>query len=206
MFAKLTSTVILASTLLAGVSAKPVPYTRDIVARDMSFDNWGGISSLANFDNFYGESNFCGTIQSQTIVEQQSEVVCHSESIEIIQQRLLVLQEMAKRIITEQICEVETQTIVFQQITASFSSFSSDLSRSSGRSVGYDSGIAGHFGSLMNSDGSLSSNDLGFSGQSLGSQTVVPSGNNWNGSSSPASVGAAFSAAQQAVNTSPQSQ
>lgn len=73
------------------------PLTNYLVARDMSFDNWGGISSLANFDNFYGESNFCGTIQSQTIVEQQSEVVCHSESIEIIQQRLLVLQEMAKR-------------------------------------------------------------------------------------------------------------
>lgn len=65
-----------------------------------SFDNWGGISSLSNFDNFYGVDNFRGSEFEQTIVQEtetQTELVCHSESIEIIQQRLLVLQEMAKR-------------------------------------------------------------------------------------------------------------
>jgi len=204
MFAKLT-TVVLASALLAGVSAKPLPYSRGLVVRTgmpQSFDNWGGISSLSGFDNFYGSDNFAGEISSQTVVEQSEEVVCHSESVEIIQQRLLVLQEMAKRIITEQICEVETQTIVFQQFSASLGSFSSDLGRTSGRHVGYDSGISSHLGSIVNSDGSLSSNDLGFSGQSCGSQTVVPSGSNWNSSSSPASVGSALSAAQAAVNAS----
>jgi len=206
MFAKLASAVVLASALVAGVSAKPLPLNRGLATRDFgishSFDNWGGISSLSGFDNFYGSDNFVGEISSQTVVEQSEEVVCHSESIEIIQQRLLVIQEMAKRIITEQICEVETQTIVFQQFTASFSSFSDDLRRTSGRSVGFDSGISSHFGDIVGSDGSLTSNDLGFSGQSAGSQTVVPSGNNWNAQTSPSSVGAAFDATQAAINSS----
>ena len=64
---------------------------------DISFDNWHGISSFDGFDNFYGADNFIGTVTSHTIVEQDQEVVCHSLSIEIVQQRLLVLQEMAKR-------------------------------------------------------------------------------------------------------------
>jgi len=204
MFAKLTSAIVLASALVAGVSAKPLPLNKGLVARGgpQSFNNWGGISSLSGFDNFYGSDNFAGSIESQTVVENQEEVVCHSESVTIIQQRLLVLQEMAKRIITEQICEVETQTVVFQQFTASFSSFSSDLSHTSGRSVGYDSGITSHFGDIEGSDGSLTSNDLGFSGQSAGSQTVVPSGNNWNAQTSPSSVGAAYSDCQAAISAS----
>jgi len=64
----------------------------------MSFNNWMGISSLSGFDNFYGSDNFSGHMSSsQIIVEHEQQLVCHSESVEIIQQRLLVLQEMAKR-------------------------------------------------------------------------------------------------------------
>jgi len=200
MFAKLF-TFIAASAMVLGAISTPVKRHSS-----MSFDNWGGISSLSGFDNFYGSDDFSGSSFSTTVVEQQQELVCHSESIEIIQQRLLVLQEYAKRIITEQICEVETQTIVFQQFSASFSSFSSDLLRQSGRSVGYDSGIASHFSSLQNSDGSLSNNDLGFSGHDLGSHYVSVQGSNWNSQTSPASAGAAFSAAQSASSqSSPQS-
>lgn len=55
------------------------------------------MSSFSGFDNFYGSDNFIGTVTSQTVVEQDQELVCHSLSIEIIQQRLLVIQEMAKR-------------------------------------------------------------------------------------------------------------
>lgn len=55
-----------------------------------------GIKSLSGFDNFYGSDNFSGEI-SKTVIVKEQEVVCHSESVEIIQQRLLVLQEMAKR-------------------------------------------------------------------------------------------------------------
>jgi hypothetical protein len=39
------------------------------------------------------------------------------------------------RIITEQICETETQTIVFEQYYASLGGFSHDLTRNSNRHV-----------------------------------------------------------------------
>lgn len=209
MFAKLFN-VLAVSAMIAGVVSKPLPRFQAraeevaaIAARNSySFDNYGGISSLSGFDNFYGSDNFGGDIQSQIIVEQQEQVVCRSESIEIIQQRLLVLQEMAKRIITEQICEVETQTIVFEQFRSSISSFGHDISRHSSRSVGYDQSISGHYNNIVNSDGSLSNNDLGFNGQNNGQSTVVPSGGNWNSNSSPALVSAAHNATRAALSHS----
>ncbi|KIK64525.1 hypothetical protein GYMLUDRAFT_195508, partial [Collybiopsis luxurians FD-317 M1] len=166
----------------------------------VSFDNWGSISSFDNFDNFYGVENFSGEISSSVVVQQQVEV-CQSVSIEIVQQKLLVLQEIAKRIVTEQVCEVETQTVVFQQFIASCSHFSSDLLRTSGVDVGYDSAIAGYYGDLFESDGSLSTSDLGFSGSSLGQSYVVPTGSNWNSATSPSSVGSAYSAALSAASS-----
>ena len=125
MFAKLAATLVVAlSTFSTSVAAAPtaastselgmeaffitltfqrnLTFSRpSLVARDpsQSFNNWGGISSLSGFDNFYGSGNFDNSHFSQssiTVVKQQ-EVVCRSESIEIIQQRLLILQEVAKR-------------------------------------------------------------------------------------------------------------
>ncbi|KAF8158111.1 hypothetical protein B0H34DRAFT_442184 [Crassisporium funariophilum] len=198
MFGKLFK-FVLASAVIGSVAATPVPTSSGLVARgSYSFDNWGGFSSLSGFDNFYGSDNFIGSISSQTIVEQDQELVCHTESVEIIQQRLLVLQEMAKRIITEQICEVETQTVVFEQFHASLGLFSHDLRRTSGHHVGFDSSISNHFSDIVSSDSSLSANDFGFSGHDLGSNTVVVGGSNWDASTSPASVGAAYSAAHAA--------
>lgn len=194
MFAKLF-TFIAASAMVLGAVSGPV-------ARSMSFDNWRGMSSLSGFDNFYGSNDYSGSSFSTTVIEEKEEIVCHTETIEIIQQRLLILQEMAKRIITEQICEVETQVIVLEQFHSSISSFSSDLLRKSGRSVGYDSGIASHYGDIQDSNGSLSSNDLGFSGHNLGQQYVAVGGSNWNSHSSPSSVGAAYSAALSAAGSS----
>ncbi|KAF8968108.1 hypothetical protein BDZ97DRAFT_1916332 [Flammula alnicola] len=205
MFAKFASIVIVAvSALSSGVFAAAIPSaSTDLVVRGgvHSFDNYGGYQSLSGFDNFYGSNNFDNSQFSEssiTIVKEQ-ELVCHSQSIEIIQQRLLVLQEMAKRIITEQVCEVETQTVVFEQFHSSLHGFSRDLRRFSGRGVGYDSGIASHFSSFYNSDGSLSTSDFGFSGHDLGSSYVVPTGSNWNDAHSHVSVNSAYSAARSAV-------
>jgi len=203
MFAKFATAVIFALSVFSGISAAALPVENtDLVARgSRSFDNYGGFSSMSNFDNFYGSGNFDNShfsSSSITVVKQEQELVCHSESIEIIQQRLLVLQEMAKRIITEQICEVETQTIVFEQFHSSLHGFSRDLRRFSGRDVGYDSSIASHFSNFYNSDGSLSTSDFGFSGSSLGHSYFVPSGNNW-GRNSQVSVDNAYSSARSAV-------
>jgi hypothetical protein len=203
MFAKLAATVIVALSAFS-VSAAPVAESTDLAVRygsDHSFDNYGGISSFNGFDNFYGSDNFDNShfSESSITVVKETEVVCHSESIEIIQQRLLVLQEMAKRIITEQICEVETQTVVFEQFYSSLHGFSRDLRHDSHRDVGYDSGISSHFSNFYNSDGSLSNDDWGFSGSNLGSSYVVPSGSNW-GDNSFVSVGNAYKAARSAVS------
>jgi len=200
MFAKISKITAIAS-LVACVAAKPVPVHQELAARGYSFDNWGGFSSFAGFDNFYGSDNFVGSFSTSetTVTAETSELVCHSESVVIIQQRLLVLQEMAKRIITEQVCEVETQTVVFEQFHASLGLFSGDLRRTSGRSVGFDSSIASHFSSIEESDSSLSTEDFGFSGHDLGSNYVFPTGSNWDASTSPASVGAAYSAAISAI-------
>jgi hypothetical protein len=203
MFAKIFKIAVLAAALVGGASAKPIALNRgsDLSARhsSFSFDNYDGISSFNGFDNFYGSDNFIGSFSTSTEVATTSELVCHSESIEIIQQRLLVLQEMAKRIITEQVCEVETQTVVFEQFYASLGGFSSDLRHVSGRHVGFDSSIASHFSDIVDESDSLTVNDFGFSGHDLGSNYVFPTGSNWNPATSPASVGAAFSAARSAI-------
>jgi len=198
MFAKF-SALFVAVALATGVTSAPTFKSNALAARGQSFDNWGGISSLSGFDNFYGSDDFAH-LQNfhQTVVKQDSTLVCHSEQVTIIQQRLAVLQEMAKKIITEQICEVETQTIVFQQYYASLGGFSHDLTRSSGRSSGYDYDIASHYQDFYNSDGTLSNYDFNFTGSDIGSNYYVPTGDNWNQNSSPSSVGSAYQAAQAA--------
>ncbi|KAJ3730293.1 hypothetical protein C8R42DRAFT_637072 [Lentinula raphanica] len=203
MFAKITITLFTLSALASNALGAPFnPQTQSLNRRHFSFDNWGGISSFSGFDNFYGVDNFSGIVSDQVVAEQQEEVVCHAVDIEIVQQKLLVLQEMAKQIITEQVCEVETQTVVFQQFLSSCSHFSSDLLRTSGHQVGYDSAIVSHYGSFFNADGSLSTYDLGFSGSDVGQSVVVPSGSNWNIATSPVSAGNAFNAALSAATGS----
>jgi len=199
MFAKFAAPFV-AVALATGVMSSPVAYKSNnaLAARGQSFESWGGISSLHGFDNFYGSNDFSHSHNFNTVVvKQDSELVCHSETVVIIQQRLAVLQEMAKKIILEQICEVETQTIVFQQYYASLGGFSHDLTRNSNRHVGYDNNIVSHYGDFYNSDGTLSNYDFGFSGSDIGSNYYVPS-NNWNQNTSPSSVGSAYQAAQAA--------
>jgi len=200
MFAKIALSLLSISALASSAFAAPVnPQTQSLARRYTSFDNWDGISSLSGFDNFYGSDNFSGEVSTQVVAEE-TDVVCESVSITIIQQKLLVLQEMARQIITEQICEVETQTIVFQQYLSSVSHFSDDIMHTSGLSAGYDSSIVSHYSDLYNSDGSLSTYDLGFSGSDAGQSVVVPSGTNWDDSTSPSSVQSAYIAAQSAIS------
>ena len=102
------------------------------------------------------------------------------------------------RIITEQVCEVETQTVVFEQFHSSLGLFSHDLRRTSGLHVGFDGGITSHFSDFFEEDGSLSADDFGFSGRDLGSNTVIIGGSNWDTETSPESVALAYSASRSA--------
>jgi len=204
MFAKFAASFVTVSALATGVMSGPLAHrsNNEIVARGgpASFNNYGGFSSMGNFDNFYGPDDFSHSKHFSTTVTQDSSVlVCHSETITIVQQRLAVLQEMAKKIITEQICEVETQTIVFNQYYSSLGGFKYDLGRTSGRAAGYDGSIASHYQDIYNSDGSLSNDDMGFSGSSIGANYYTPS-SNWVDGTSPASVGNAYQVSQAATN------
>ncbi|KAL0954956.1 hypothetical protein HGRIS_003888 [Hohenbuehelia grisea] len=197
MFAKFSQLFTLAAVATSAFAAPLYPKElTGLTARTIhSFNSWGGHRSLDNFDNFYGSDNFDGSVHFSQVVKEEKHVVCHAQQVEIIQQRLVILQEMAKKIITEQVCEVETQVVVFQQFHASLGSFHHDLRRESGHQVGYDSSIVSHYGDILGSDGSVSSNDFGFSGKDIGQNSVIPSGSNWNDASSPSSVGDAYTAA-----------
>ncbi|KAJ7739754.1 hypothetical protein DFH07DRAFT_839767 [Mycena maculata] len=209
---------ILFLTLLSSeVMSKPLSYRRDqaiklrnapnlvLQARanssnsSVSFDNWNNISALQGFDEFNGQNNFNGSQNSQTIVIQETETQCQTVQIEIVQQKLAILQELAKRIITEQICDVQTQTIVLAQHNGALQVFSDDIQRkTTTRQIGYDQTIAAKLTQITNTDGSLSTDDAGFTGSDVGQNTVVPSGNNWNDSTSPSLVEAAAAAASSA--------
>jgi hypothetical protein len=190
MFVKSTTFFAAVSTLLAVVSASPVEVTKlkvpavpvhEVPVHDgISFDGWNGFDSLKNFDKFHGVDNFDGFNFKQTFVKQEKELVCRTQQIEIIQQRLLVLQEMAKKVITETICEVEVQTIVFEQFHAGLGGFSRDLRRHPGaHEVGFDEKIVGHFPQFINDKGVLNVDDWKFSGADLGKHSVVVGGHNW---------------------------
>jgi hypothetical protein len=173
-----------------------------------SLDNYGGYSSMSSFDNFYGSSNYAGYHNDQYLYgsgSSSTEVItetCSSIDVTFVQQRLAILQEIAKRIITEQICEVEVQTIVLNQYFASWDSWYGYMVHDRSGYVGYDYNVAGRYSDLFGSDGSLTTGDLGFSGSSIGSALIAPSGGNWNSETSPRSVEAAVQAAQRALDQS----
>ncbi|KAJ6494799.1 hypothetical protein C8R47DRAFT_1213474 [Mycena vitilis] len=200
MFAKLALPLVAISVFATGVFSSPVSIPRDsaVLRRNhghISFNNWQNISSLDNFDSFYGVDDFNGFTRSQTVVDGQQ--VCHSVDIKIVQQRLAVLSELSKRIITEQICEVETQVITFEQYYQSLGHFHGDLRRHSGHQVGYDRGISSHFDKIYQSDGSFCTDDWNFTGHDIGSQTVVIK-DNWNDQTSHGSVESAYYSARNA--------
>lgn len=173
---------------------------------------------MSDFDGFYGIDNFSGSSNTQILVVQQEEIICSSVEIDIVQQKLAILVEVAKRyvlvqgvyayltfvghrIIIEQICEVEVQTIVIEQFESIISSFGMDVGRQSGRQVAYDSNISGMYNQIINSDGSLSNSSHGFVGSDIGNSSFVSTGNNWNNVTSPQSVAQAKALAKTARNS-----
>ncbi|RDB25805.1 hypothetical protein Hypma_006537 [Hypsizygus marmoreus] len=206
MFAKIAVQLISLTVLATGVLAGPVALRPDysLAVRGnnwRSFNNWGGHASLGNFDNFHGIDNFDGSHFSQVVVKQERELVCRTQRVEIIQQQLIILQEMAKRIVTEQICEVETQTIVFEQWHSGLHGFSRDLRRHTGHQVGFDRNIVKHFNSIINVDGSFNTHDFGFTGHDIGRETVVVSGHNWDDTRSRVTVEDAYRASRDAYRS-----
>jgi hypothetical protein len=84
----------------------------------VSFNNYNNDPFLSNFDNFFGSNDFSNNNFEQIIIEEESQVVCETQSVGSIQQRLAIVGEVIREILTEQICEVESQVIVFEQFYA----------------------------------------------------------------------------------------
>jgi len=202
MFAKIAVPFVYITALAAGVMAAPTARAPVSIAKrsDHSFNNWQGHQSLNNFDNFYGADNFDGSRNQVTLIEE-NKLVCRVQQVEIVQQRLVVLQELAKKIITETICEVESQTIVFEQWHSGLRGFGRDLRRQSGRQPGYDREIAGHFNKIYNDDGNFNFDNWGFSGRDVGKNHVTVGGSNWDDSRSFTSVNEAYRASRDAYNS-----
>ncbi|KAG6855589.1 hypothetical protein H0H87_000470 [Tephrocybe sp. NHM501043] len=203
MFAKLVvqfaTLATMASSVIAGPLALRPKY--ELATRTFSgFNNWGGFASLSNFDNFYGADNFDGSHYNQVVVSHD-QLVCHTQQkwqkgkIEAqINGKILepFTESSLYRIITEHICDVETQTIVFEQWHSGLHGFSRDLRRHTDHQVGFDSHISSFYNQFFSSDGSLSNHDFGFTGHDLGHETVLVSGHNWDDNRSPASVEDAY--------------
>jgi len=204
-FAKFSAIILSAIAFSSSAFGSPIELTDLDTRGSFSLDRWGGHDSLRGFDNFYGSDNYDGHRYDQHFGSRDV-LVCRTVQIEIIQQRLLILREMAKQVITEQICEVETQTIALHQHLSNINSFYDDLHRRSGRRVGYDRHIAGRFGDIFDQDGSVTSNDLGFSGRDQGRDYVEVTGSNWDDERSPGSVNQAIIAARSARDAARSSQ
>lgn len=65
--------------------------------------------------------------------------------------------------------------------------------------VAFDDSFASQIAKLLDSNGDLSIDDLGLKGTDLGKNSVSPAGNNYNASTSPASIKAAYEASKGAM-------
>jgi hypothetical protein len=63
----------------------------------VSFNNYMGLQSMSNFDDFFGQGNFDSSQNVQTVIVQEKQVVCQTQAIEVVQQKIVVLMEVMKR-------------------------------------------------------------------------------------------------------------
>ncbi|KAJ3517937.1 hypothetical protein NLJ89_g185 [Agrocybe chaxingu] len=176
----------------AAVVASPVAKSRRDLSTissvsPISFNLWGGIQSLAGFDNFFGLGNFNGFNNQQIIVVNQ-QPVCQVQQLLIVQQQLAIIQEFSKQLILSSICDIETQVLVLEQFRGGLRNFRGDLRRITGRNAGFDANIALLFGQLLNQDGSINFKNFGFNGIDIGRQLVVPTGFNWVDNRTPQNI------------------
>jgi len=170
-------------------------------SRDVSLANITSVPSLSGFENFFGPGNFNGNKNQQTVIQQKT-VQCQQQDITLVQQRLTVLRELVKKVVVQQVCEVEVQTTVLTQLKSGIESFTQDVRHVTTRQVSFDESIASMVSQIQDSLGNLSGHDLGFSGSDVGNSSVVATGSNWNDQTSPASVGAVYNASMAASKES----
>jgi hypothetical protein len=148
------------------------------------FNNYGGRQQSGNFDNFFGHGNFVGRFNQEIIVEER--IVCDQVDLRVIQQKLAVILENAKRILIEEVCDFETQIIIHEQFFGRHKDFGKDLRHGYGRRAGYDRDVADRYRDIYESNGDRKRTDMGFDGWNIGKKQVRlgQSGAGWDNNSS----------------------
>jgi len=204
-FFKVAAHFILGAILATGAISTPVPQSQrtDLQSRSESFpfNGWGGFQSLNGFDDFFGVDNFIG-IKNQIIILPGHQFFCKSSNIHHIQQQLFIFQELIKKLILEEICEVEVQIIILQQFTGGFDIFFNDLNRFGGKSPGFGKEIAKFGPQLFDFDGKFKIQDFGFSGKDIGKNIIIIINDNWDDDRSPQSAKNAFDISGKAKSSS----
>jgi len=204
-FFKVAAHFILGAILATGAISTPVPQARqtDLQSRSQAFpfNGWGGFQSLNGFDDFFGVDNFIG-IKNQIIILPEHQFFCKSSNIHHIHQQLFIFQELIKKLILEEICEVEVQIIILQQFTGGFDKFFDDLNRFNGQQPGFDKEIAKFGNQIFDVDGGFKDQDFGFNGGDIGKNIIIIINDNWDDDRSPESAKAAFDISGQAKQQS----
>ncbi|CAK5283781.1 unnamed protein product [Mycena citricolor] len=98
---------------------------------------------------FYGPNNFDGrkNKNDQKIVIQEKQTQCEVVRVEIIQQKLAIIQELDNH---RQICDVETQTIVLEQHNGVLKVLGPTIQRTVvKKQIGYDKSIAAKLSQIV---------------------------------------------------------
>jgi len=179
---RFSTTFATAFALVASVSASPMRIRRSdfnvatqspnvpTFSNGKGFNNYGGRQQSGSFDNFYGNGNFAGRFNEEIIVEER--VVCDAVDVRVIQQKLAIILENAKRILIEEVCDFETQIIIHEQFRGRLGDFGKDLRHGSNRRGGYDRDVANRYGDLYEKNGDRKRADLGFNGWDIGKKQV----------------------------------
>jgi len=194
-FFKVAAHFILGAILATGAISTPVPQTHQTGlqsrAQAFPFNGYNGFQSLNGFDDFFGADNFIGA-ENEKIFLQDQQFSCQSNDIKFIQQQLFIFQELIKKLILEEICEVEVQIIIIQQFTGGFDGFANDLFRRGGQKPGFDKEIAKFGPQLFDVEGNFNIQDFGFNGSDIGKNIIIIINDNYDEENSPQSIQSAF--------------
>jgi len=205
-FSKVAAHFVMGAILATGAISTPVPQTHQTGLQSRSqafpFNGYQGFQSLNGFDDFFGADNFIGNKNEKIFLPEQGS--CRSSnSIDKIQKQLFIFQELIKKLILEEICEVEVQIIIIQQFTGGFDAFANDLFRFNGQEPGFDQEIA-KFGNELSFDaeGKFNLQDFGFNGSDIGKNIIIIINDNYDSDNSPESIKSAFDISESAKQSS----
>lgn len=209
MFTKTFATLVSIVAIASSAMAAPTTCTskRDLGGWLGNLRTFGDVQSLNQFSfddqfgqkglDFFGKGNFGG--HRNQFKDSGLQLVCRQQNVEIVQQRLAVLVQAYRKILTTTVCDVQQSIVIHNQHFSDLFNFGRGLGHEVGfdKHRGFDSNIAG----LLNKDffqhdggNNLQFNDFNFDrnfnfqGHQVGSSFVVPSGRNWDDISGPRRV------------------